>query len=392
MGRCRSRSSVQERSTAGAHGNSCGACGTSRAARTGALDLGAKRFIRSAPSPVIREARDRDLGRRSLDHRRRRRDLEPRRTRDRSRVPTGRHAREDALVLCVHNMHRAPLQPETLYMQFHGGVYRSDDAGVNWTDIGLPGGLPTDFGFPLVIDPADPDCGLRDPARLGRGHGLRRAARSSSGRRGTGALVGTAAPRVSPRRTPTSRSSGRRSATTEGARSASTSGPRPVRSSARVMVVRRGLGWPRTFRRCARFAARHSPRRFLSCARCPTVLRAILDAVDEAQARPGLVDRCDLVVDEPDGEPGFLNDLEGHVGRDPGGLLGPRDPKAPARGKSRLQLGESLLVTTRRVREEDDHVQGAGKTRLDPDPVGKRAEGGGEVTRERRRSRRRSPP
>ena len=41
-------------------------------------------------------------------------------------------------------------------MQFHGGVYRSDDAGESWTDIG-GGGLPSDFGFPLMLDPADPD-------------------------------------------------------------------------------------------------------------------------------------------------------------------------------------------------------------------------------------------
>jgi len=66
-------------------------------------------------------------------------------------------AREGALDLCVHNMHRAPLQPDTLYMQFHGGVYRSDDAGDTWNDIGSGGGLPSDFGFPMVIDPSDPD-------------------------------------------------------------------------------------------------------------------------------------------------------------------------------------------------------------------------------------------
>jgi photosystem II stability/assembly factor-like uncharacterized protein/sulfur carrier protein ThiS len=57
---------------------------------------------------------------------------------------------------CVHNMHRAPLRPERLFMQFHGGVYRSDDAGASWIDIGA--GLPSDFGFPLVVDPADPDA------------------------------------------------------------------------------------------------------------------------------------------------------------------------------------------------------------------------------------------
>ncbi len=56
---------------------------------------------------------------------------------------------------CVHNMHRAPLRPDRLFMQFHGGVYRSDDGGRSWIDIG--GGLPSDFGFPLVVDPGDPD-------------------------------------------------------------------------------------------------------------------------------------------------------------------------------------------------------------------------------------------
>ncbi len=56
---------------------------------------------------------------------------------------------------CVHHVERAPKQPERLFMQFHGGVYRSDDAGASWTAIG--DGLPSDFGFPLMVDPADPD-------------------------------------------------------------------------------------------------------------------------------------------------------------------------------------------------------------------------------------------
>jgi len=63
-------------------------------------------------------------------------------------------AREGSPDLCVHNMHRAQLRPERMFMQFHGGVYRSDDAGETWLDIAE--GLPSDFGFPMVIDPREP--------------------------------------------------------------------------------------------------------------------------------------------------------------------------------------------------------------------------------------------
>jgi photosystem II stability/assembly factor-like uncharacterized protein len=64
-------------------------------------------------------------------------------------------ARETTQDLCVHNMHRHPTRPERLFMQFHGGVYRSDDAGESWVDIGTDTELPSDFGFPLVVDPDD---------------------------------------------------------------------------------------------------------------------------------------------------------------------------------------------------------------------------------------------
>ena len=60
---------------------------------------------------------------------------------------------EDEIALCVHRLQRAPTQPERIFMQFHGGVYRSDDAGESWHDIAP--GLPSDFGFPLALDPAD---------------------------------------------------------------------------------------------------------------------------------------------------------------------------------------------------------------------------------------------
>jgi hypothetical protein len=64
-------------------------------------------------------------------------------------------AREGANNLCVHRLQRAQRRPQRMFMQFHGGVYRSDDEGRSWTDVG--DGLPSDFGFPMALDPADPD-------------------------------------------------------------------------------------------------------------------------------------------------------------------------------------------------------------------------------------------
>jgi hypothetical protein len=56
---------------------------------------------------------------------------------------------------CVHKITRHPGLPERLYLQNHGGVYRSDDEGEIWKWIG--DGLPADFGFPIVVHPHDPD-------------------------------------------------------------------------------------------------------------------------------------------------------------------------------------------------------------------------------------------
>jgi photosystem II stability/assembly factor-like uncharacterized protein len=63
--------------------------------------------------------------------------------------------RATAIDLCVHHLERAPARPERLFMQFHGGVYRSDDAGFTWIDIAA--GLSSNFGFPVALDPADAD-------------------------------------------------------------------------------------------------------------------------------------------------------------------------------------------------------------------------------------------
>jgi hypothetical protein len=72
-------------------------------------------------------------------------------------------APQDTLALCVHHLERAPKRPERLFMQFHGGVYRSDDGGESWVAIGE--GLPSDFGFPLTVDPADPDSAYVIPLK-----------------------------------------------------------------------------------------------------------------------------------------------------------------------------------------------------------------------------------
>lgn len=54
---------------------------------------------------------------------------------------------------CVHKMALHPSRPHVLFQQNHCGVYRSDDRGETWVDISE--GLPSRFGFPLVIHPHD---------------------------------------------------------------------------------------------------------------------------------------------------------------------------------------------------------------------------------------------
>ena len=49
----------------------------------------------------------------------------------------------------------APARPDRLFLQNHGGVYRSDDDAVTW-DV-IEAGLPGDFGFAMVVHPAEPD-------------------------------------------------------------------------------------------------------------------------------------------------------------------------------------------------------------------------------------------
>jgi hypothetical protein len=57
---------------------------------------------------------------------------------------------------CVHKVDRHPSEPDTLFLQHHWGVYRSDDFGGKWREIGADA-LPSTFGFPVVADPNRPD-------------------------------------------------------------------------------------------------------------------------------------------------------------------------------------------------------------------------------------------
>ena len=57
---------------------------------------------------------------------------------------------------CVHKMVIHPDNPKVIYQQNHCGVYRSDDRGENWIDIG-EGKLPSRFGFPIAIHPHQPE-------------------------------------------------------------------------------------------------------------------------------------------------------------------------------------------------------------------------------------------
>ena len=56
---------------------------------------------------------------------------------------------------CVHHIAMHPARPNTLFMQKHWDVMRSDDAGDSWREVS--GNLPSDFGFPIDIHAHEPD-------------------------------------------------------------------------------------------------------------------------------------------------------------------------------------------------------------------------------------------
>ena len=56
---------------------------------------------------------------------------------------------------CVHKLALHPDRPDTVYMQKHWDVMRSDDGGEHWHDVG--GDLPTDFDFVVDVHAHEPE-------------------------------------------------------------------------------------------------------------------------------------------------------------------------------------------------------------------------------------------
>ena len=56
---------------------------------------------------------------------------------------------------CVHRIAMHLSKPNTLFMQKHWDVMRSDDAGESWKEVS--GNLPTDFGFPIEVHAHEPE-------------------------------------------------------------------------------------------------------------------------------------------------------------------------------------------------------------------------------------------
>ena len=56
---------------------------------------------------------------------------------------------------CVHRIAQHRANPDTLFMQLHWDVMRSDNAGDLWYKVS--GNLPTDFGFPIEVHAHEPN-------------------------------------------------------------------------------------------------------------------------------------------------------------------------------------------------------------------------------------------
>ena len=70
--------------------------------------------------------------------------------------------RYDGNIQDVHRMDVCAAQPESMWIQHHGGIFRSEDGGMHWRAIPAP--APSGFGFAVVAHPTDPDRAWFAPA------------------------------------------------------------------------------------------------------------------------------------------------------------------------------------------------------------------------------------
>src|SRR6266700_1095242 len=84
---------------------------------------------------------------------------------------------------CVHRIALHPSRPNTLFMQKHWDVMRTDDAGGSWREVS--GDLPSDFGFPIGVHAHEPETIYVVPIKSDSEHfppeGKLRVYRSRSG-------------------------------------------------------------------------------------------------------------------------------------------------------------------------------------------------------------------
>ena len=102
---------------------------------------------------------------------------------------------------CVHRIAMHPSRPNTLFMQKHWDVMRSDDAGDNWHEVS--GNLPTDFGFPIDVHAHEPETIYVVPDQERLASTSRPTASCASIAAAPAATNGRRSPRVCRRRTAT---------------------------------------------------------------------------------------------------------------------------------------------------------------------------------------------
>ena len=70
--------------------------------------------------------------------------------------------REDPNIQDVHRLDQCAANPDVMWVQHHGGMYRSSNGGMKWDRIAAP--QPSEFGFPVAAHPSDPNRAWFAPA------------------------------------------------------------------------------------------------------------------------------------------------------------------------------------------------------------------------------------